>query len=260
MDPQKLIDRSQNGLIGSKIPLVPSVNIDRSQSRLIFNYGYFKLTYYGGFHKWGTPRWMVFFRENPLKMDDNSGYIHGNLYIPSISLIFQHPTPPFCQGRGTRLPHGHPGSSSCRGPRRRGPPLCRHDRRGRRPATSRLGGFHRFIDWSTPIYGGCTCETNVTFKKNLQTNRKDGKNRRSCSHFTVASFLRLPKMTAIYDLINSTTEWSKSNWCWTTACVEMRFKGMASNRTTQEATKTPVFEDQPIFVWQTNVEQLAKQT
>jgi hypothetical protein len=24
----------------------------------------------GGFHKWGTPKWMVYFMENPFKLDN----------------------------------------------------------------------------------------------------------------------------------------------------------------------------------------------
>ena len=38
---------------------------------MIWRYPYFRKPPYGGFHKWGYPkRWMLCFKENPIKMDD----------------------------------------------------------------------------------------------------------------------------------------------------------------------------------------------
>ena len=46
------------------------------------------MIFLGGFHQWGIPnRWMVYFMENPLQMDDDWGclYFRKPLYVENMS-------------------------------------------------------------------------------------------------------------------------------------------------------------------------------
>ena len=62
------------------------------RNSMAFRWYYIYIVYitYGGFHKWGYPKWLVFVRENLTKIDDDWGYPYDSGFTPICMMISCH--------------------------------------------------------------------------------------------------------------------------------------------------------------------------